>query len=131
MQLNANLIYKPPAKIQKQTHTHKEKKTVNKIKPFYLFLPAKHKNDTLKISHVANLGRNLSGQVIHIQIQIAELTESRNLLRYPPTQRIEMQVQAGQALETTQSGRYLPGETLSLQRNVSHVAFLVACHPIK
>ncbi|KAG6665546.1 hypothetical protein CIPAW_02G168700 [Carya illinoinensis] len=96
-----------------------------------MFYPVVDIKLTLKIIHLANLGRNLPGEIIDIEIQITELGQPGNVLRYFPSKSIEVQVQASQAFELSQGCRYCTREGLPLQRDIGHAALLVAGHAIE
>lgn len=86
------------------------------------------RNVTLKIRHVPKGTRNLSGEVIDIEIQIGQLGQRGDLGGNVSAERVEVQVETGQALEPCNGAGYLTGQTLALERYVDHASEAVAGH---
>lgn len=104
--------HNPKMQISFRNHAHAP--TGRARMGIHIFEKIKNKKLTLEIRHFANLERNLPGEIIHVEIQIIELGQPGNLLRYFSIQSIEVQVQPGQALELSQGCRYRTREALPL-----------------
>ena len=80
----------------------------------------------MKIRQISNMVRNDAREIIDIEIQIPELTQTHNLLGNFSVQVVEVQVETRQAGELAHGGGYLAGEPFSLEREVCDTAALVA-----
>jgi len=69
--------------------------------------------------------------MIHIQVQVTELSQVCNFPWNLPIQRIVMQVESCQVLKSSNGWWKPPREAFPLQRNICHLTLLIASHTLK
>jgi hypothetical protein len=84
------------------------------------------KQSTLQRCHGADLRRDGSREVVHVEVEVGESGERRQLPRDAAAERVVVEVEAGQGAEPRDGGRERAGEPLPLQRDVGDGAAGVA-----
>lgn len=86
---------------------------------------------TLQTSHVPDFRRDPAGEVVDVEVQVGELGEFGDLRRDLPRQRVVVEEEAGEEAKPRYRRRYVANQALPLQRDVRHLAELVAADALE